>query len=161
MTDTHTTRSNSDTDSKTDAVSLLKADHEKVSDLFADFEQADSNEEKKKLVSKICTELSVHSQLEEEIFYPAFKAANEDHELVPEATVEHRTIKDLIEQLEGAEPSGEDYNAKVKVLAEYVKHHVKEEHSEMFVKEKTESLDLDELGALMIERKADLLAERE
>ena len=161
MTDTHTTRSNSDTDSKTDAVSLLKADHEKVSDLFADFEQADSNEEKKKLVSKICTELSVHSQLEEEIFYPAFKAANEDHELVPEATVEHGTIKDLIEQLEGAEPSGENYNAKVKVLAEYVKHHVKEEHSEMFVKEKTESLDLDELGALMIERKADLLAERE
>lgn len=160
MTETHNTHSSSSTKTESDAISLLKADHEKVSRLFADFEKADSSEEKKKLVSEICTELSVHTQLEEEIFYPAFKAANKDKLLVPEATVEHETIKDLIEQLEGAEPNGEVYDAKVKVLSEYVKHHVKEEHSEMFIEEKTDSLDLDELGALMIERKADLLAER-
>jgi hemerythrin superfamily protein len=161
MTDTHYTHSPNVLETNTDVISLLKADHEKVKDLFADFEKADSSEAKKKLVAEICSELRIHTQLEEEIFYPAFKAANLDKKLVPEACVEHETIRDLIDQLEGAEPNGESFEAKVKVLSEYVKHHVKEEHSEMFIKEKTDSLDLNELGALMIERKADLLAERE
>lgn len=160
MTDTHTTNTHSVTATETDVISLLKADHEKVSILFADFEKADTNAEKKKLVGEICVELQMHTQLEEEIFYPAFKAANNDKLLVPEATVEHETIIDLIQQLEGAEPNGESYDAKVKVLSEYVKHHVKEEHSEMFISEKTDALDLSELGTLMIERKADLLADR-
>lgn len=159
MTDTHDSHSPSVDQTNTDAISLLKADHEKVSVLFADFEQADTTEEKKKLVAEICTELRIHTQLEEEIFYPVFKAANLDKKLVPEATVEHETIRDLVDQLEGVEPNGESFDAKVKVLSEYVKHHVKEEHSEMFIEEKTDSLDLDELGALIMERKADLLAE--
>ena len=145
----------------TDAVSMLKADHEKVQSLFTDYEKASTDKQKKDLVTKICTERKVHAQREEEICYPAFKAAHKDKLLVPEATVEHATIEDLIEQLEGNEPDGEAYDAKVKVLSEYVKHHVKEEHSEMFTKAKTDSLDLEELGALMAERKVDLLAEHD
>lgn len=160
MTNTRT-RNTDTTETELDAVSMLKADHEKVSALFAEYEKAESDEEKKELVAEICTELSVHAQLEEEIFYPAFKAANKDKLLVPEAIVEHATMMSLIEQIEGIEPDGDDYDAKVKVLSEYVKHHVKEEQSEMFTKAKTEALDLDELGALMAERKADLLAERD
>ncbi|MCR2747843.1 hemerythrin domain-containing protein [Limnobacter parvus] len=161
MTDTRNTEIFDTTETEMDAVSMLKADHEKVNALFEEYEKAESDEEKKELVAEICAELSVHAQLEEEIFYPAFKAAHEDKMLVPEATVEHATMMSLIEQIEGIEPDGEDYDAKVKVLSEYVKHHVKEEQSEMFTKAKTDSLDLDELGALMAERKIDLLAERD
>jgi len=143
-----------------DAIALLKADHEAVSGLFADYEQTDSSKKKKEIVATICTELSVHAQIEEEIFYPAVKAALKDKILVPEATVEHGSIKDLIAQIEGVAPDGEDYDAKVKVLSEYVKHHVKEEQNEMFPKVKASSIDLVELGARMAARKTDLLAAR-
>ncbi|ARW81975.1 hemerythrin domain-containing protein [Aeromonas salmonicida] len=143
-----------------DAIALLRADHKEVSDLFADYEKTSSNAKKKALVAKICSELSVHTQIEEEIFYPAIKTALKDKLLVPEATIEHGGIKDLIAQLEGAEPDGEMYDAKVKVLSEYVEHHVKEEQTGMFQKAKTTSLDLVELGARMAARKADLLAAR-
>ena len=143
-----------------DAIALLKADHVTVSGLFADYEKADSSKKKKALVAEICTELSVHAQIEEEIFYPAVKAALKDKLLVPEATVEHGGIKDLIAQLEGVEPDGLIYEAKVKVLSEYVEHHVKEEQTEMFPKVKAMSLDLAELGARMADRKTELLAAR-
>jgi hemerythrin superfamily protein len=143
-----------------DAIALLKADHAAVSVLFADYEKARSSTKKKALVAEICTELSVHTQIEEEIFYPAVKAALKDKELVPEATVEHASVKDLIAQIEGVEPDGEIYDAKVKVLSEYVKHHVKEEHTEMFPKAKATSLDMAQLGAQMAARKVDLLAAR-
>lgn len=143
-----------------DAVALLKADHIAVSRLFAEYEKANSSNKKKALVAEICTELSVHAQIEEEIFYPAIKAAIKDKLLLPEATVEHGGIKDLIAQLEGVEPEGAIYDAKVQVLSEYVEHHVKEEQNEMFPKVKATSLDLVELGARMAARKADLLAAR-
>lgn len=143
-----------------DAIALLRADHGMVSGLFADYEKTNSRNKKKALVAEICTELSVHAQIEEEIFYPAVKAALKDKLLVPEATVEHASIKDLIAQIEGVEPDGEVYDAKVKVLSEYVKHHVKEEQNEMFPKAKATSVDLVELGARMAARKADLLAAR-
>lgn len=142
-----------------DAIALLKADHEAVSQLFAEFEKTRSVPKKKALVAEICTALSVHTQIEEEIFYPAVKAALKDKLLVPEATVEHVGVKDLIAQLQGVEPDGEMYDAKVKVLSEYVKHHVKEEQSEMFPKAKAASLDMLELGARMAARKDDLLAQ--
>ena len=141
-----------------DAIAQLKADHVKVSGLFAEYEKSRSTAKKKALVADICTELSVHAQIEEEIFYPEVKAALKDHELVPEATVEHASLKDLIAQIEAVEPDGEMYDAKVKVLSEYVKHHVKEEQNEMFPKVKASSLDLVELGARMAARKAKLLA---
>ena len=144
----------------TDAIALLKADHVAVSQLFAEFEKTRSIANKKALVAQICTALSVHAQIEEEIFYPAVKAALKDKLLVPEATVEHANVKSLIAQLEGAEPDGEMYDAKVKVLSEYIKHHVKEEQSEMFPKAKASSLDMAALGERMDKRKTELLAHK-
>ena len=140
-----------------DAVALLKADHEAVSQLFAEYEKTRSVPNKKALVAKICTALSVHAQIEEEIFYPAVKAALKDKLLVPEAAVEHAGVKDLIAQLKGLEPDGEMYDAKVKVLSEYVKHHVKEEQNEMFPKARASSIDMAELGARMVARNDDLM----
>ena len=140
-----------------DAIALLKADHEAVSQLFADYEKTRSVPNKKALVAQICTALSVHAQIEEEIFYPAVKAALKDKLLVPEASVEHAGVKDLIAQLKGVEPDGEMYDARVKVLSEYVKHHVKEEQNEMFPKARASSLDIVELGARMAARKDDLM----
>ena len=142
-----------------DAITLLKADHEAVSQLFAEFEKTRSAANKKALVAEICTALTVHAQIEEEIFYPAVQAALKDKLLVPEATVEQAGMKHLIAQIEGAEPDGEMYDAKVKVLSEYVKHHVKEEHTEMFPKAKASKLDLAELGAQLSARKEELLAQ--
>ena len=140
------------------ATALLRADHKKVAELFTDFEAARSPAKKKKLVSQICIELAVHAQVEEEIFYPAVKKALKDKELVPEATVEHATVKDLIAQVEGIEPDGEMFDAKIKVLSEYVKHHVKEEHGQMFPKAKATKLDMLALGAQLAARKEVLLA---
>lgn len=143
-----------------DATALLRADHKLVSELFAEYDKARSVTKKKQLVTQICTELSVHAQVEEEIFYPAVKLALKDKELVPEATVEHATLKDLIAQVEGIEPDGEMFDAKIKVLSEYVKHHVKEEQSEMFPKAKAADLDMMALGEQLAERKAELMAAR-
>jgi len=148
------------TPAEKDAIARLKADHVKVSGLFATYEKTRSVAKKTALVAEICTELSVHAQIEEEIFYPEVKAALKDRVLVPEATVEHASLKDLIAQIEAVEPDGEMYDAKVKVLSEYVKHHVKEEQNEMFPKVKASSLDLRALGARMAARKAKLLAMR-
>lgn len=141
-----------------DAIAMLKADHEKVSGLFKDFEKARAASKKKALVAEICGELKVHTQLEDEIFYPAVKSALKDKMLVPEAIVEHASITDLIEQVEGVEPDGEMYDAKVKVLSEYVKHHVKEEQTEMFAKAKKTRLDLVALRDEMLKRKDELTA---
>lgn len=143
-----------------EAIALLRADHKAVDALFAEYDKARAPSKKKQLVAKICTELSVHAQVEEEIFYPAVKQALKDKTLVPEAIVEQATMKDLIAQVEGVEPDGEMFDAKVKVLSEYVKHHVKEEHTEMFPKAKATRLDMLELGGRMAERKKVLLAER-
>jgi hemerythrin superfamily protein len=159
MTATKTTAPHKAPPASKDAIALLKADHEAVSHLFAEYEKTRSAANKKALVAEICTALGVHAQIEEEIFYPAVKAALKDKLLVPEATVEHAGVKDLIAQLEGVEPDGEMYDAKVKVLSEYVKHHVKEEQSEMFPKAKASSLDMVELGARMAARKDELLAQ--
>jgi hemerythrin superfamily protein len=141
-----------------EATALLRADHKHVSELFEAYEKARSPAKKKDLVAQICTELSVHAQVEEEIFYPAVKQALKDKELVPEAHVEHATLKDLIAQVEGVEPDGEMFDAKVKVMSEYVKHHVKEEQAEMFPKARKTKLDMLALGERMAARKEELLA---
>lgn len=143
-----------------DAIALLRADHQHVSRLFADYQATRSAAKKQQIVSQICTELSVHAQAEEEIFYPAVKQALKDKILVPEATVEHASLKALIAQVEGQKPDGEMFDAKIKVLAEYVKHHVKEEQGEMFPKAKASRLDLVALGQQIADRKAELLATR-
>ena len=159
MTTSKTAASDKAKPAPKDAIALLKADHEVVSQLFAEYEKTRSTSNKKALVAEICTKLSVHAQIEEEIFYPAVKTALKDKLLVPEATVEHAGVKDLIAQLQGVEPDGEMYDAKVKVLSEYVKHHVKEEQNEMFPKAKASSIDMAELGARMAARKDALLAQ--
>lgn len=140
-----------------DATTLLRADHKAVAQLFEQYESARSSSKKKALVAQICAELTVHAQIEEEIFYPQVKAALNDTELVPEAVVEHATLKDLIAQLEDGEPDNEIYDAKVKVLSEYVKHHVREEQNEIFPKVKESKLDLYALGEQLMQRKEELM----
>jgi len=139
-----------------DATSLLKADHKLVEALFVEYKGTNSTAKKKLIVAQLCKELTIHAQIEEEIFYPAVQQALKDHELVPEAIVEHQTLKDLIAEVEGVEPDGDMYDAKIQVLSEYVKHHVKEEESEMFPEAKGTKLNLGELGVLMTERKEEL-----
>lgn len=141
-----------------DAIAMLRRDHKHVASLFEQFEKSRHHVTKKKLVAQICAELSMHAELEEEIFYPAVKAALKDKELVPEAIVEHATLKDLISQVEGVDPGGEQYDAKVKVMSEYVKHHVKEEETEMFPKARKAALDLVALGEEIVARKSSLVA---
>jgi len=142
--------------SQPDAIALLRADHKRVSELFEQYEATRSAAKKKTLVATICQELSVHAQVEEEIFYPAVKAALKDKELVPEAQVEHQSLKDLIAQVKDKEPDGEMFDAKIKVMSEYVKHHVKEEQNEMFVRAKKTRLDMQQLGEQIAARKQEL-----
>ena len=115
-----------------DATALLRADHKAVSALFAEFETTRSAKKKQSIVAEICRQLTAHATVEEEIFYPAVQAALKDHELVPEANVEHASVKDLIALVKDEEPGGDLYDARVKVMGEFVKHHVKEEQNEMF-----------------------------
>jgi hypothetical protein len=144
-----------------DAIALLRADHKLVSGLYEQYETTRSTAKKKALVAKICLELSIHAQVEEEIFYPAVKAALKDKEMVPEAQVEHATLKELIAQVKDKEPDGEMFDAKIKVMSEYTKHHVKEEQTEMFPKAKKTKLDMNELGARIQARKDELKANPE
>ncbi|MEO6626427.1 MAG: hemerythrin domain-containing protein [Burkholderiaceae bacterium] len=139
-----------------EATAMLRADHKAVSALFEQYEKARASARKKAIVAQICNELTLHAQVEEEIFYPAVKAAMRDKELVPEATVEHATLKDLIAQVKGIEPDGEMYDAKIKVLSEYVTHHVKEEQNEMFPKARKTKVDMLALGERMAARKEEL-----
>ena len=147
-----------------DAIAMLREDHKRVDALFKRFDEIKDeaqHTQKQALADEICVELTIHTTLEEEILYPAARDAlgEKGHELLDEADVEHATAKDLIAQLEAASPGDELYDAKVAVLGEYVKHHVKEEHAEMFPKLRKSGIDLKSLGAQMRERKAALLGD--
>lgn len=144
-----------------DAIALLKQDHRMAEALFTQFENADE-EEQPQLAERICNMLNVHAQIEEEIMYPAAKEAFEDDEeidLVSEAEVEHASAKDLIAKIESMTSDDEAFKATVKVLGEYVKHHVKEEEGELFPALKRSELDLKEMGARLAERKFALMEE--
>ena len=146
----------------TDAIALLTADHKTVKGLFQAFEkikdQKDSQDEKAELVRRICAELTVHATIEEEIFYPAVREAIDDEDLMDEADVEHASAKELIAQLEAANPGDDQYDAKVTVLGEMIDHHVKEEEGEMFPKAR-KAVDVEALGAELAARKAELAGE--
>ena len=147
----------------TDAIALLKADHRKVEQLFASFEEAKGNSRKEKLAKEICTELKIHTLLEEEIFYPALQGKIEQ-DLLDEAYVEHDGAKVLINDLAQADPNDDYYDAKVKVLSEEIKHHVAEEErwiTGMFAQARRTDLDMEKLGARMAARKQALKAEAE
>lgn len=142
-----------------DAVALLQADHREVEKYFADFEKARSDKRKKELADKICLALRVHTQIEEEVFYPVSREYLEEEDIVDEAIVEHASAKDLIEQIEAMEPGEEFYDAKVKVLGELVEHHVEEEEKEYFPQVKKTDMDLKSVGERMAARKTELMAE--
>ncbi|HTO41793.1 MAG TPA: hemerythrin domain-containing protein [Rhizomicrobium sp.] len=146
---------------KQDAIALLKADHRKVEDLFKAFDKARGANVKERLAREICTELSVHATIEEEIFYPAAAEAVDD-DVREEAYVEHDSAKVLIAELEGAHPDDAFYDAKMTALSEQIKHHVKEEEKPgegFFAQARKAGLDMEELGARMAARKKQLLAD--
>jgi len=140
-----------------DAIALLKADHRTVEALFQEFEETNGPKAKQRIANRICMELIVHSQIEEEIFYPAVKEMV-DEEIYTEAHVEHDGAKVLIAEILAGDPDGEFYEASVKVLSEMIKHHVKEEEQRdgMFAQAKQSVLDLDALGEQLAQRKSDL-----
>ncbi len=145
----------------TDAIALLKADHRKVEDLFEQFEKARSSGRKQDIARQICTELKIHTMIEEEIFYPAFRGRIEDDTL-DEAYVEHDGAKVLINDIEAGSPDDDFYDAKVKVLSEEIKHHVKEEERQsdgMFAQCRKADVDLVELRDRMMARKEELMAQ--
>jgi hemerythrin superfamily protein len=141
-----------------DAIALLKADHRQVEQWFEQFEKARNDERKQELATNICNALKVHTMIEEEIFYPAFLDATEDKELHHEAAVEHDGAKKLIAEIEASGPDDDYYDAKVKVLSEMIKHHVKEEEQPggMFAEARKSDMDLVELGEQLATRKAEI-----
>lgn len=145
------------------AIELLEADHRKVEALFEQYEDEKEGDEdaRREIAKKICGELTVHAQLEEEIFYPWLRENldEDDMDMLEEAYVEHAGAKDLIAQIESATEVDSAFDAKVKVLSEYIKHHVKEEEEEIFPEVRGEQEELDALGQEMHGRKAELMEE--
>ncbi|WP_372785436.1 hemerythrin domain-containing protein [Phenylobacterium sp.] len=142
-----------------DAVALLKADHRAVEKLFGQFEKARDADRKKALADKICLELRVHMQIEEEIFYPTSREYLKDEDIVDEAVVEHAAAKDLMGEIAGMQPGEDLYDAKMTVLQEQIEHHVEEEETEYFPKVKKTDMDLKAVGARMQTRKDELMAQ--
>ena len=146
-----------------DAIELLTTDHKEVKTLFKQYdklaESDGSDDEKQALAEQICQMLTVHATIEEELFYPAAREAlGEDEDLVDEADIEHASAKELIAQIENSSPADDHFDARVKVLGEYIDHHVKEEETEMFPKAKKGGLDVAALGTELSARKQELIA---
>lgn len=150
-------------DAKSDATALLQRDHADVLKLFSEYERlADAEaqaDERQALAEEICTMLTAHATVEEEIFYPAAREAGVESDLLDEAEVEHAAAKDLIAQIESMSPDDELYDATVKVLGEYVDHHVQEEEGEVFPRCRRSNMDLAGLAQALAERKSQLLAQ--
>jgi hemerythrin superfamily protein len=141
-----------------DAIALLKADHRQVETWFEQFEHSRSADRKQALATKICNALKVHTEIEEEIFYPAFLAATKDADMHHEAVVEHDGAKKLIAEIQASSPRDDYFDAKVKVLSEMIKHHVKEEEQPggMFAEARKSDMDLEQLGRELKARKMEL-----
>ena len=161
--------SNLDTDDEddlneigTDAVSLLTADHLDVSEMFSEFEALlsdDASEDQRaEVVRQICQALTAHATVEEEILYPAARDALGDDDMIDEAVAEHASVKELIEQIQGMEPSDELYDSTVRMLQESVDAHVEEEEGELFPRLQDTDLDLEDLGDRIAQRKEEVLA---
>jgi hemerythrin-like domain-containing protein len=141
------------------AIDMLKEDHQKVKQLFEEFEQAEDAREKQDIVMQAIQELKVHTALEEEIFYPAVQKVAENEDLIPEAEEEHAVAKTLIAELEDMSASDDHYDAKFTVLAESVQHHIEEEENEMLPEAESRGLDLFQLGEEMAQRRQEILGE--
>ena len=142
-----------------DAIALLKQDHREVKTLFGEYERARGDTKKTELAQNICLALTVHAQIEEDIFYPAARKATGDDDLLDEAAVEHAAAKQLIAEIEGMSVGEELYDAKIKVLGEQIDHHVEEEEDKLFPEVQKTKLDLVALGEELATRKAELMAE--
>jgi len=139
------------------AIELLQQDHREVEGYFEQYEELKDNAAKAKLAQRICAALKVHTQVEEEIFYPAARKATKDDDLLDEAAVEHGGAKKLIAEIEAGKPGQDMFDAKVKVLGEQIHHHVEEEEDELFPEVEAAKIDLDALGKQMAERKSELM----
>jgi hemerythrin-like domain-containing protein len=148
-----------------DALSLLRADHQAAQEMFQDYAALCADEEqdstaKQDLADRICAELSVHAQIEEEIFYPALRQFLEEEVLLDEAEVEHASTRELIAQLQEMEVGDDLFDAKVTVLGEYINHHIDEEQGELFIEAKSAKVDLQDLGQQLRARRRELRADR-
>ena len=142
-----------------DAIALLKEDHRAVEKLFKDFEGAKGEGRKEKLARQICLELSIHTKIEEEIFYPACDGKI-DEDLLKEAYVEHDAAKLLVAEIEAGSGESDDFfDAKVQVLSEEIEHHVQEEEKELFPQVRKADLDIKGLGEQLASRKKELMKE--
>lgn len=142
----------------TDAIKLLKSDHKEVEAMFKKYAKLKDDADKQSLADEICLALTVHAQIEEEIYYPAARAVLEDEDLLDEAEVEHASAKQLIAEIKAMKAGDRLFDAKVTVLGEYINHHVEEEEEEMFPETEDTELDLKAIGAQLAERKAELMA---
>jgi len=151
-------QSESSAEGRTDAIALLKADHRQVEEWFEQFEKARDGDHRQQLATQICNALKVHTTIEEEIFYPAFLSATGETDIHHEAEVEHNGAKKLIAEIEESSPDDEYFDARVTVLCEMIKHHVKEEEQSggMFSKARDSDMDLDALGEQLEARKSEL-----
>jgi hypothetical protein len=141
-------------------IDLLEQDHQEVEEWFDEYEKLQEDDDRKgELSEKICLALKVHAQIEEEIFYPRAREATKDNDLIDEALVEHATVKHLIGEIEDMEVGEELYDAKIRVLGEMVKQHIKEEEEELFPEVQSAKMDLEELGKELAERKEELVSE--
>ena len=144
-----------------DAIELLKADHSEVDKLFKEYELFSDGKkdgaERRALSTQICGMLAVHAMIEEEIFYPAARAAKVDSALLDEATIEHGSAKHLIAEIGASQASDSLYDARVNVLGEYIRHHVKEEEGELFPACRKSEMDLSSIGARLQKRKDQLM----
>ena len=142
-----------------DAISLLREDHRRIDELFRQFDKARTDGERGALAQRICTELLIHARVEEEIFYPALREAcesAESEELMDEADIEHAMADRLIEEIMRMRPGEDHYCARVKVLGDYVRHHVQQEQNRMFSRARAARLDMRALGEQILERKKQL-----
>jgi len=149
------------TEAEANAIDLLKKDHDEVDALFKDYEMLADGDgdagDKRALSTQICGVLAVHAMIEEEIFYPVARKADVDADLLDEAEIEHGSAKELIAQIGAADASEPLYDARVKVLGEYIRHHVKEEENELFPACRKSGMDMAELGVRLQKRKTQLL----
>ena len=142
------------------AFDLLEQDHRQVEEWFDEYDELkDDDKRKGDLAEKICLALEVHARLEEEIFYPQARDATGDNDLIDEAVVEHATVKNLIAEIEQMEVGEDLYDAKIRVLGEMVKQHIKEEEEELFPELQSSKMDIDAVGKELAERKEELMAE--
>ena len=142
----------------TDAIALLKADHRQVATWFKQYEHTRSADRKQALATRICTALKIHTEIEEEIFYPAFLECTGDSDMHHEAVVEHAGAKRLIAEIEASSPKDDYFDAKMTVLSEMIKHHVKEEEQPggMFAEARKSGMDLQQIGQELKARKTQL-----